>query len=36
LATMRVDGDAVESMKSGEIARSNTVLMSTEVYPKRW
>ena len=36
LATMRVNGDAIESMKTGEIARSNTVLMSTEVYPKRW
>jgi H/ACA ribonucleoprotein complex subunit 4 len=36
LATMRVNGDAVESMKTGEVARSNTVLMSTDVYPKRW
>lgn len=36
LATMRVNGDAIESMKTGEIARSNTVLMSTDIYPKRW
>nr|AIF08691.1 centromere/microtubule binding protein (DKC1, NOLA4, CBF5) [uncultured marine group II/III euryarchaeote KM3_31_G10]AIF19846.1 H/ACA RNA-protein complex component (DKC1, NOLA4, CBF5) [uncultured marine group II/III euryarchaeote KM3_87_G11] len=36
VATMRVAAESVESMKTGEIARSITVLMSTDTYPKRW
>jgi H/ACA ribonucleoprotein complex subunit 4 len=36
VATMRVAGESVESMKTGEIARSITVLMATDAYPKRW
>ncbi|PXF21297.1 MAG: RNA-guided pseudouridylation complex pseudouridine synthase subunit Cbf5 [Methanobacteriota archaeon] len=36
LARMQVDGARLEEMKTGEVAKSTTVLMEVDTYPRGW
>jgi H/ACA ribonucleoprotein complex subunit 4 len=36
LARMQVDGARLEEMKNGEVAKSTTVLMEVDTYPRGW
>jgi hypothetical protein len=36
LARMQVDGARLAEMKTGEVAKSTTVLMEVDTYPRGW